>query len=272
MSKKYLIITEGAEMEPSFIIPLLKKYGFDVRKEEKINVEIDTEISNFDKIQIENDNNDVIIVAQGPRNRIKDLINLFNNQKYALEKFFENSGDVFAGIFLFYDVDQTLKEDLDKAFVKFNNEQDGLLLISSPCIEVLAHEDNANIKEISGIHVSKEYKSKINKYISDNYHVKVSQYIYENFEKISLKYLIMNVNEFNSNNIMEHPQLIINKINEMNDRHIIGDNLVQFTYRYFSTVVYVAIAYILGYTKEFDNAIAFKDFLENFDVENSISK
>lgn len=261
MNKKYLIITGGNVTEPNFLVPLFQKYGFKVNKQEQINVRIDNENASFKNYEIELDNRNNIIIAQGPRNRIRDLMLLFNNNKYDLEKFFVKSQELFSGIFLIYDVDQTLKEQLESAFNKFNNEQSGLLLVSSPCIEVLANKNEIITEEISGTHLSKVYKNKINEHINQKYHMTFEKYIIENFERLALIYLEKNVNDFNSQNIMEHPQLVISKINELNMRRLTSENVVEFKYRYFTTVIYVCFAYVLGLTKEIDNANILKEFL-----------
>ncbi len=61
---------------------------------------------------------------------------------------------------------------------------------------------------------------------------------------------------------MEHPQLIINMINKLNIRKLNKDNQVHFYYRYFSTVIYVCVAFILGLTKEEENVEILKKFLK----------
>ena len=267
MSKKYLIITEGNVTEPNFLVPLFQKYGFSVTEEEQINVRVENVSSIFDKYEIKLDDKNIIVIAQGPRNRIRDLMLLFENNQYDIEKFFVKSSELFAATFLIYDVDQTLCDQLESAFNKFNNEQSGLLLVSSPCIEVLAHENEFGIAEITGTHLSEVYKNKINEYINHKYHISLKDYIINNFEKIALSYLEQNVCEFNSQNIMEHPQLVISKINELNKRTLLSNNSVEFNYRYFTTVLYVCFAYVLGLTKEFENASILKNFL----LENSIN-
>ena len=265
MNKKFLIITEGSVTEPTIFVNIFKKYGFTVEEKGQIKVDIDNaNVDIFGKYEISNNRNDIVVVAQGPGNRIRDLLLLYDSKKYDIEKFFTNTREYFAGVFLLYDVDQTINAILDAAFSKFNNEQDGLMLVSSPCIEVLAHEDAMNIQEVKGTHLSSAYKSKINTYINDTYHLSSKDYMYSNFEKLALKYLELNCKEFDSLNVMEHPQLIINKVNKLNIRELKDNNEVEFCYRYFSTVVYVCVAHILGLTKEIENAQLLRDFLQKF--------
>ena len=56
-------------------------------------------------------------------------------------------------------------------------------------------------------------------------------------------------------------------VNELNKRTLLSNNSVEFNYRYFTTVLYVCFAYVLGLTKEFENASILKNFL----LENSIN-
>ena len=44
------------------------------------------------------------------------------------------------------------------------------------------------------------------------------EYIQRNFEPLALRFLEYNQREFNSDNVMEHPSLVIGKINELNER------------------------------------------------------
>lgn len=261
MNRKFLILTEGSVTEPNLLAPLFEKYGFEVKKEEKINIELETkENFEFSKFEVENAKKDLVIIAQGPRNRLKELIKLYNTN-VRMEKFFTTSRDIFAGIFLIYDVDQTLKDVLTDIFNKLNNEQEGLLLISSPCIEVLAHYEFFKDDEISGYHISQCYKKPLNMAVNNKYHISVDQYLVDNFEKLAVFYLDKNIKEFKNNNVMEHPELIVKKVNELNERNLISENTVELRYRYFSTVLYVCFAYILGLTKNEDNAEKIRDFL-----------
>lgn len=62
--------------------------------------------------------------------------------------------------------------------------------------------------------------------------------------------------------------MIVTKINELNMRRLIDEKTVEFEYRYFSTVVYVCVAYILGFTKEIENA----QYLQKFLLDNQTMK
>ena len=83
-------------------------------------------------------------------------------------------------------------------------------------------------------------------------------YIVDNFEDLILKFLISNVVLFKDDNVMEHPHLAVDEINRLNYR-----SKEQVRYYYFTTVTYVVIAYIMGLTKQVDNADAVREFLKS---------
>lgn len=78
--------------------------------------------------------------------------------------------------------------------------------------------------------------------------------------------LHLNYNEFNEPNIMEHPSLIIKSIAKNERVNYPKEHKVEsyVIYRYFTTVVYVFIAYINGLTSKIDNyGIVREYFLSN---------
>ena len=195
-----------------------------------------------------------IVVIQGPRNRISDLLKLFKKEHISLDKWLLKSYGIFAGVFWIYDVDHTTKEELDEMFNNFQDESTrGLLLVSSPCIEVVADINRTN--ELNCGHLY-EYKKEMNLKLEKICGKHTKQYIIDNFERLILYYLEKNFKESNNPNIMEHPSFIVKKINELNER---GDPTIVL-YRYFTTVIYCSIAFIFGLTKEIDNYEIVKNF------------
>lgn len=247
----HLILTEGKETEPDILSSVLTKYGFNVvtKKDSKKyeDIELSTqEISN---------NKDNVIIAKAPRNRLRDLLRYYDKDNVDLDKVFSNSATHFSSIFLVFDVDHTSNEDLENIFSIHNDETDkGLLLVSSPCIEILS-ETNRD-KELHVNHLS-EYKKERNIYINDilKYGKSTKEYIIDNFEKLVIYYLDKNTIEFDSYNVSEHPELAISKINKENTR-----SEEEVIYRYFTTVIYVAIAKITGLDREMDNYNSVKEF------------
>lgn len=259
MSNKYLLIVEGSKTEPTIFQQVLEKYGYNVIIcKEKLELE---GIGQFDRINYKSDKNNIVII-QGPRNRIHDFLLAYNSNIDAIQNAFHMQYEVFQGIFLIYDVDHNSPEDIVEMYNKFNDESSGMLLLSSPCIEVLG-DYNHNRDELKYNHL-KEYKAELNKYY-EKFKTNITEYIINNFEELCLYYLTLNKNEFNEDNILEHPRLIINNINKYNDRinYSYDKDKSYVIYRYFTTVIYVFIAYINGLTKEIDNYSIVKSWFES---------
>lgn len=251
--KKYLLVVEGQVTEPSILKTIFTKYGFSVHHAPKIhltgfNIEDYTFGDKYD-----------IIIAQGPRNRIGELVKKYKSDETDLKRIFKLCNENFAGIFLIYDVDHTSNNDLEEMFRYFNDESEGLLLVSSPCIEVIS--DFGRTEELKCKHL-KEYKSQLNTKLNKEGKESAKKYTLDNFEDLIINFLDKNTQESNNTNIMEHPQFVIEKINSLNIRKntLEGQEVI---YRYFTTVIYVCIAYVLGLTKEIENYDIVRQFFIN---------
>lgn len=261
MAKNFLIITEGVSTEPTILEAILTKYGFNVIRQEPIKINKEAQQFDLDITALLDNKKDNVYIAQGPKNRIRDFLNLINKQTEDVERYFSQLSDNFAGIFLVYDVDHTPKEDLENMFFKFQDETTGLLILSSPCIEILSEPDRA--KELCVNHL-KEYKKERKAWVQSKTSDSIEHYMIHNFEELILSFLHKNCQESGSNNVMEHPDYVLQQINLLNDRTYINDDLQPVVFRYFTTTLYVCIAYILGLTKEIDNSeIVAEFFLSN---------
>lgn len=261
ISRNFLVIVEGAVTEKKILEAVFQRYGYEVERCGQLKSIEPSEVSlkfNFDYELLAKSTNKVFVV-QGEKNRLSHWLKDINRTSFDYANAFREFADNFAGVFLLYDVDHNSNEVIETMFAKFNSETDmGLLLLSSPCIEVLG--DTVQ-EEFVGEHLSK-YKSDLNKRLESTLGTHVENYIINNFEELAIRYLDQNRNDFDEPNVMEHPQRIIAKINEMNDRSYNGDPDVV-CYRYFTTVAYVCIAYILGLAKEIDNYQIVRDFFES---------
>ena len=257
MAKNFLIITEGASTEPTILESVLSKYGFNVIRKSQIKINKEVRGFDLDVTRLLDDKKDTIYIAQGPKNRIRDFLLLINNEKEDVERYFLQLSDNFAGVFLIYDVDHTLKEDLERMFLKFQDETTGLLILSSPCIEILSEPDR--VEKIQVQHL-KEYKRERTAWIQSITSDSVEHYIINNFEDLILAFLKKNSEESGSNNVMDHPEYVLKQINSLNERTYINNDLQPVLYRYFTTTLYVCIAYILDLTKEVDNSKIVEDF------------
>ena len=253
MNKNILLIVEGHVFEKSIFGDAFLKYGFNtIVSNQKMDVE---GIGQFEKFQYQLNKNNIVII-QGPKNRIHDFLKMFNENEMSIEKVFSYTYAFFSGIFLIYDVDHNDCDDVEAMFKRFSDETTGMLLLSSPCIEVIA-DFNRERGETKFAHL-KEYKAEINTF----YKGRTNEFINDNFDTLMLYFLEKNTKEFNELNVMEHPSLIVKSINLFNERINCEDKEQSYViYRYFSTVIYVAIAFANGLTKEINNYETVKSFL-----------
>lgn len=264
MNKKYLIIVEGEVDEVDIFEKIFLSLGFKVSRDKtlnfkNINLDLASKIfSNLDK--------DIYIV-HSIQNKIHDIVIKFDKQTEDIEKFFGLSSNFFQGIFLIFDIDHNDKEDVDLMFNKFQDEYTGLLLVSSPSIEVLADINNKILGKTKFNSLTKEYKGKLNSYFDTNHHCNVWEYISNNFFNLLIKVLEKNYNDFKENNIMEHPKLVIEKINQLNIRNNYqcnGKTITECEYHYFTTVIYVFVAFVFGLTLEINNYSKVLNFFRNY--------
>ena len=258
MGRNFLFIVEGEKTEPCILKAVLERWGYNAIKTKRIlelqefNHSFDL---SFDETKLTNAKDNVVI-AQAPRNRLHDLVVLYKKHHIDLDKLFGAGENIlFSGIFVIFDVDHTNASDLKEAFAFHCDEtSSGLLLVSSPCIEIISEPKRKDT--LSVCHLG-EYKSTRNVHCHNVHKKDVTQYIADNFEALALEFLEKNLRDFKEPNVMEHPRLVIEAINKHNIR-----NVESVVYRYFTTVVYVALAYISGATKEIDNYCIVKDLLE----------
>ncbi len=258
MAKNFLFIVEGEIDEKTLFSRVLERYGFNaIVCGEKLDLE---NVGQLSKLEYSLDTNNIVII-QGPRNRIHDFLKYYNDNCYSVERAFHYEYAYFKGIFLIYDVDHNDCDDVSEMFAKFNDESSGMLLLSSPCIEVLGDYDLDRKEE--KYHRINEYKVDLNNYYS-SLKTNTIDYIVNNFEKSAIYFIRKNCEDFKENNIMEHPRLVVEWINKFNERVNCENKDESYViYRYFTTVIYVSIAYINGLTKDIDNAGEVISFFES---------
>ncbi len=259
MTKNFLIITEGIRTEPDILETVFNRYGCNVLRKERIRVSDDDHSFDFDISELSEGRINIVIV-QGPRNRIHDFLALIDSRTDDIERMFSGFERIFSGVFLVYDVDHTSKDELAQMFEKFCDESSGLLLLSSPCIEILSETERED--PIVTDHL-KTYKAERNVWAQNNFRKSAKDYIIENFERQVIYYINRNCEESGSKNVMEHPAFVLQRINALNERGFVSKDVQPVIYRYFTTVLYVCVAYILGLTKEIENSDTVLDFFES---------
>ena len=131
MAKNFLIITEGIRTEPNILEAVLKRYGFNVIRKDPIEINGEDQPFDLDVTKLSGDK-DNIYIAKGPKNRIYEFLALIDSNSADIERYFSKFEENFSGIFLVYDVDHTLNEDLEKMFAKYNDETGSGCYLSRP--------------------------------------------------------------------------------------------------------------------------------------------
>lgn len=243
-----LLIVEG-ETEREILGYILPKYGFN----EIIIDELICKDKDFTNYSF-SDTKDNIVVIEGPKNRIKDVVKNLNDTDDFYKNFVHPSIK-FSGIFLIYDVDHNSDSIIREGFDKLIDESTGLLLLNCPCIEVLG---DVKREEFECKHLS-EYKTYLNNYHATN-KLTTKSYIKMNFNDILISFLEQNYKEilkenlsWKPSNIMLHPEYLI-QLNEKNNIRM-GENDDNYycKIRYFSTVIYVFLAFVKGFSKHFNS-------------------
>ncbi len=85
----------------------------------------------------------------------------------------------------------------------------------------------------------------------------MNEFISSHFEDLSLAFLQQNCLDFHDNNVMNHPQSVVQMVNRRNQRS--KDEVV---YICFTTVVYVLIACIFRLNVKIDDADILRKFLQ----------
>lgn len=156
---KYLIIVEGEKTEFELIKSALKVAL------PTYNVET-TKFKGDDTAKFINTNKaeDIVFVIRPRLNRLSNIVNEIKRDNFdifAFQMYFEDDidPDYFEKIFFIYDVDYTTDVDLSFALDYFNDEySNGLLIVSSPCIEAMSDFDNSTFFLPEGKRISKVYK------------------------------------------------------------------------------------------------------------------
>ena len=258
MSKKYLAIVEGEDMEPEILeYALSTYYGFNVLR-------ADNRLSSlplgFKKTLIY-DGNDEFYIVQGRRNRIKELLKETLEETHSsIERAFSNEN--FAGIFLVYDVDHNSNEEIEEARGRFNNISDGLLTLSVPCVECVLEKDFKPYVSSS----YKGYKTAKNEWCTEQAGVSSKEFIKYEFNRLMIENLLRNKKVFakeslpEPNDVSLHGEYSL----DLNARYNIRTGRSEKDYRveisYYASVLYLILLHVKGharYSDSFDSLLAF---------------
>lgn len=156
---KYLIIVEGEKTEFELIKSALKvvlpTYAVETTK---FNGDDTVKFTNVNK------EDDIVYVIRPRLNRLSNIVSEIKKDNFdifAFQMYFEDDidPDYFEKVFFIYDVDYTSDIDLSFALDYFNDEySNGLLIVSSPCIEAMSDSDNCSFFLPEGKKISRVYK------------------------------------------------------------------------------------------------------------------
>ena len=107
--KNYLLIVEGEVTESTIFEYIFNQLGYSVNK-----IEGKLALSNdFNDLTVKSltEEKDMVTIIQGPKNRINELIKLFENEQYDVKRIFNDLNILFAAVFWIYDVDHTSCEN-----------------------------------------------------------------------------------------------------------------------------------------------------------------
>lgn len=250
MNKCALLVVEGSRTEPTIFKEIFERYGYTF-----VNMDFDDDWKVY---KGSSQKNKIIFLIQGEQNRLNNFISEFDeyeilSQRYGIE-------DVVALNFIIYDFDYVTKEKMNHLQGKFTSPQEGELLLSNPCFEVIA--DKHFSKHIGR---SSKYKKRINKQIRESGYLGnpnrklVDSYIIDHFEDLMIRHITRNCEHFKNTNVSEHPQLLIDYVMQTN---IPNEDKDLFEFHYLATVIYVVFAELEGLTREEDNAYKVIEFFE----------
>jgi len=251
---KYLIVVEGEVGEFELLESGLERYGYIVEKRnKKVGV-------NFNEIMKYESEKDIIYIVQGKYSRISEMIRQFQDYD-SLESYFGYHPDTFVGIYFIYDVDHTTNQELNLFFNKFNSSDKGLLLFTNPCIECIVDKccNDTLIYEKLRFY-KKDVRKKVEKKLGMNINGSIAKYIGDNLEDLLIFHIKKNQNRFKSNNVLEHPQLVLDEMMKTNVQSDDG----KLHFEYITTVIYVLIAEIKKLTYKRDNVELLIEFLSKY--------
>ena len=202
----------------------------------------------------------IVTIVQGPQTRIYNLISDYDKNCNVPLNLFPAKALIYLFLpgFISFMMSILMTMPVFQNFYSiFNNPQDGLLLVSNPCIEVLADK----VKTPNAYTKITQYKEVVWKQLRKG-RGNLVKYISEHFNELIIETIKQNSLEFNENNVSEHPDLLLKKNIETNKTILNDEGQLQLLIRYFSTVIYVFIADIENITKDFDNTQKLIAFFE----------
>ncbi len=236
---RMLIVVEGEVDEVEIFKKLFSIIGFTVIESTK----------NGDFTHITNVLGDnVVYLIPGPKSKIQSVLETFDVNTMDLSLFFGISETIPLN-YIVYDVDITNYERFSSIIPNFCTPQEGLVLLSNPCIEVIADEEYL-------IHNDKPslYKGVVRQQVLSknkmNQNDSLLSYIINNVLDLFIEQIKRNIVFFSSNDVIDHVLSSYSKIGT----NQFSFNPNSYSYTKLFTVIYVVLADIFDVSRELDNA------------------
>ncbi|MDY6391364.1 MAG: hypothetical protein SPL80_00830 [Bacilli bacterium] len=259
---RHLLICEGEKPEFRIITGLLQSYGFSVTKEVRTSLPIDGKKIPVTYLQLTDQIREVVVIKDRYC-RIGELLVHMDTEWVDLGLMlpFQLDEDEFASILFLHDVDHASDADLRDLMAKLNNPEEGLLLISNPCIEALGdfYESHIHVHEHC-----KEYKKvlerrftrrKSNIGTSSSF----SAFLAEQARFFMALRLCENVVSFQEKDLLLHPSLFVDRCVRTNHTN---NGVFPADFSPISSVAYVLVGCIFNLFAQEDNSSIVLDKLK----------
>ncbi len=226
--KNILCVVEGEVTEIEIFKSLFMQLGYEIVSR--------TKNGNFQHI-VYDDNKSRLYLVPGKHPQVtSELANLENID---IHKLYCINEKYVAYTFIVYDFDSAKGNYLlDKYKNKFNSEDEGLLIVSSPCIESIVDTRTS----------SRDYNDKPSKYKDDvltlnnivlDNNSNIIDYINKNIFDLLIKQLEYNASTFETKDIFEHINCAYKKAEDNN----VDINTGNYDYKAIFTLLYVIVAF-----------------------------
>jgi len=235
---RILLVVEGEKTEVDVFKELFTILGFSVVQEPKRGNFSRYTISTADKL---------VYLIPGPKQQVLEIMKEFDSASMDLSLFF-NIPEPIALNYIVYDADDTIFADFSSLIENFKSSQDGLILLSNPCFEVLA--DNVYDTHHKA---PKYYKKKVRQQListgSINPGTTLLQYMVNNIIGLLIEQVRRNEVFFNSSDIYNHAIDSYNLISS----NVIDRTLNIYTYSNLFSVIFVILGDIFEVSKYENN-------------------
>jgi hypothetical protein len=238
-----LIITEGEKFEVSILLSLFNKLGFNTISEERF--------GSFE-YRVYSNNEKNIYIIPGPKPQVLSVLNEFDKSTQDLQSYFGIKENISLNYFV-YDVDFASHHMLLDKYKKYNEPVEGLVILSNPCIEVVA---DSELKPYTG--VPRDYKQVVANQLHDLRKIEFAndkrllEYTSNNIVILLVEHIKKQIVILGSSDALEH---IDNHISNISKNNLDMDDPSKNSYERIFTMLYIMLSDIFGFTYKYDDSL-----------------